>query len=541
MAKSKETLAAEKALNDALRDYHNYKEHRPVPTWSFELNTGAEPTIDKLIKNAKPGSKERQKYIDEKAAYQKKLDYWTAKLETYGTAVETAQKVYISQNKLDPLLSKQQDVKDTGNTDAGLDAKIKEQQAELDKLKKASDKAAADAAAKAVQDAKDKKTADAAAAAAAKAAADAAAAKTKDTDGDGIPDVFDADPNVNYKTKTADDKAAAAKAAAEKAAADKAAADKAAAAQAAADAAAAKDLAAKTMYVDYLRATFAGLEDKTQKAQIDDLFTKAKTEGWSAEVFQSALEGTSWWQTTLPSLRSWYLDTHDPRSQSTTVEKIRNKVASVSNLLEKLGIGIQTIDPVTGKMFDKSGFVSGIAQEAVKNGWDDNQLSQYLAKQSPIIFSGGGEIGSTLNKIKQTAYQWGVSITPEYEKQINLSLLDAQDGRDGSYYITEMQRQAIDNPENKPFLAALNSGRSLYEVTRAYRGQMASLLEVDESNISWKDLMSKTTDSTTGNARTFADFTRQVKQDPLWQQTKNAKETYSNTALDLAKQFGFIG
>jgi hypothetical protein len=53
--------------------------------------------------------------------------------------------------------------------------------------------------------------------------------------------------------------------------------------------------------------------------------------------------------------------------------------------------------------------------------------------------------------------------------------------------------------------------------------------------------MGKVVDNTTGNARTFADFTKQLKSDPLWQYTRNAKETYSNTALDIAKMFGFMG
>jgi len=351
-----------------------------------------------------------------------------------------------------------------------------------------------------------------------------------DKNKNGIPD------NVESATAAkaaADAKtAAAAKAAAEKAAAAKIIADK---------AVADKELALKTMYVDYLRSTFAGLEDKKQKSEIDGLFDKASKEGWTAEQFQMQLEGTSWWQTTLPSLRSWYLDTHDPRKQSTTVELIRNKVASVSSYLEQLGITVQGIDPVTGKAFDKTGYVSGIAQEAVKNGWNDNQLRDYLAQQSPIVFTGGGEIGSSLSKIRDTAYAYGVKLDPAYEKMINNSLLDSSDGRDAQYYIAEMRRQSLENPNNKAFSEALNSGRTLYEATRSYRGQMAGLLEVDESNVSWDDLMKKAVDNTTGAARTFADFTKQVKSDPLWQQTRNAKETYSSNALDLAKMFGLVG
>lgn len=338
--------------------------------------------------------------------------------------------------------------------------------------------------------------------------------------------------------KEADAKAAAAK----KIADAKVITDKAAKAKGVADAAVtAKELALKTMYVDYLRSTFAGLDNKDQKTQIDALFDKASAEGWTADQFQMQLEGTTWWQKTLPSLRSWYLDTHDPRKQSTTVELIRNKVASVSSYLEQLGLNVQGIDPITGKAFDKTGYVSGIAQEAVKNGWDDNQLKDYLAGQAAIVFTGGGEIGSSLSKIRDTAYAYGVSLSPEYEKIINNSLLDPTDAKDANYYIAEMRRQAIENPNNVAFKTALDSGRTLYEATRAYRGQMASLLEVDESNVTWNDLMKKTIDTTTGAARTFADFTKEVKSDPLWQQTRNAKEVYSTNALDMAKMFGMVG
>ena len=70
---------------------------------------------------------------------------------------------------------------------------------------------------------------------------------------------------------------------------------------------------------------------------------------------------------------------------------------------------------------------------------------------------------------------------------------------------------------------------------------MANLLEVDSAAITWDDLMAKVVDKTSGNARTFADFTKALKQDPLWQYTRNAKETYSGMALDLAKMFGFAG
>ena len=338
-------------------------------------------------------------------------------------------------------------------------------------------------------------------------------------------------------------KAAEAAAAAAKAAADaKAATD----AETAAKAAAAKakeeeDIAKKTMWVSWLRTTFLSLEDKTQKAQIDALFDKALKQGWDENTFMEALKGTSWWQNTFPSLRQFFLESNDPRNAATFAEKISNNITSIAGKLEALGVQIRSIDPVTGKVIDNTELIKGIALETIKNNWTDDELENYLSTKSEIIFTGGGTLGSYLDRVNQTAYLYGMSLDNNVKNAINTSLLDPLDGRDVQYWINSVKQMAYDAPQNKPFLASLQAGRSLYEVTNSYRSQMANLLEVDSTAITWNDLMNKVIDSETGNARTFADFTKSLKADPLWQYTRNAKEVYSNTALDLAKMFGFQG
>jgi hypothetical protein len=297
----------------------------------------------------------------------------------------------------------------------------------------------------------------------------------------------------------------------------------------------------KTLWVSYLRSTFATLEDKTQKAQIDNLLNLAKQQEWDEDTFIEALKGTIWWQTTLPSMRQFFLDSHDPRQASTFTEKVRNQIASVTDKLEALGVSVQVKDPVTGKLVDNSEYIRGIAMDAIKNGWDDNQLENWLAEKGSIIFTGGGTLGTYFDKVKQTAFMYGAQLDDNMQKEINLSLLDPNDGRDVNFWVNSIKQDAINNPQYKPFQESLRQGRTLYEVTNSYRQQMANLLEVDSTAITWNDLLGKVVDGTTGNARTFADFTKALKQDPLWQYTRNAKETYSNMALDLAKMFGFAG
>jgi hypothetical protein len=296
--------------------------------------------------------------------------------------------------------------------------------------------------------------------------------------------------------------------------------------------------AIKTAWVGYLESTFKTLP-KEYKTQIDKLFTTAKAENWTEGTFTEALKQTSWWQSTLPSLRSFFIETHDPRNAAVFAEKLSLNTANVAASLEKLGIRAQQVDPVTGKVVDNAATIQGIAMDAIKNGWNDTQILQHLGDNAQLLFTGGGTIGSSVDNIKKQALNYGIAIDKNYLDTIQRSLLDPTDGRDQQYYLNEMKAQAMDL--YKPFASSIKEGRSLYEVTNSYRNQMATLLEVDSTNLTWKDLMAKVVDPTTGNARTFADFNKQVKQDPLWQYTKNAKETYSNTALDLMKQFGFMG
>jgi hypothetical protein len=207
--------------------------------------------------------------------------------------------------------------------------------------------------------------------------------------------------------------------------------------------------------------------------------------------------------------------------------------------MEMLGIKVNDIDPVTGKVIDNRAAIKELAAQSLQNGWDDNQLAQHLAAKSDIIFTGGGQLGGYVDQIKRQALNYGVALDNNQLTTIQRDLLNPQDGKDAQWYLHNIKQQSID--ANPAFAASLKEGRTLYDVTSSYRNQMSALLEVDPTNITWNDLMNKVMNKDKGTANTFADFTKLVKQDPLWQTTKNAKETYSNTALDLMKQFGFMG
>jgi hypothetical protein len=294
-----------------------------------------------------------------------------------------------------------------------------------------------------------------------------------------------------------------------------------------------------------MRQTFKTLDDAKMRDDIEKLLDTAKKQNWDEATFMEALKGTTWWQTEYPTFRNFFLESNDPRNAATFGQKINNKTDAVRQRLEALGIRLNQIDPTTGKMMTPEEYnkrVNGIILETVKNDWTDAQLDNYLATKSDIIFSGGGSIGSSIRRINDLAWKYGVSLDDNYKKSINQSLLDTMDGRDESFWYEEMKRQSSEL--YSPFAEGLNQGRSLYDMTRNYRNQMASLLEMDESSIKWNDLMKyamKTGVDGKPAKSTFAEFTKSIKNDPLWQYTKNAKETYTNQALSLLRDFGIVG
>jgi hypothetical protein len=134
MAKSQKTKALEIAFNKALKDYKNIKDSRPKPTWSMnQRDRTSEEAINRLIKQAPAGSAQRQQLMADKAAYKAKFDAWQVKFDQATTDFNTSRDAFKASEKLEPLLKKQQDNKDTGVVDEKTDSEIKNLEKKVEK------------------------------------------------------------------------------------------------------------------------------------------------------------------------------------------------------------------------------------------------------------------------------------------------------------------------------------------------------------------------------------------------------------------------
>ena len=116
------------------------------------------------------------------------------------------------------------------------------------------------------------------------------------------------------------------------------------------------------------------------------------------------------------------MDSNDPRNVGSFKQKVLNQTDKIVDKLEGLGVTLNRIDPVTGKVLTVDEYnkrVQGVVLESLKMGWTDAQMENWLASKSDIVFTGGGSIGSSASRIRTRADAYGIGIDDKYATSIN--------------------------------------------------------------------------------------------------------------------------
>ena len=92
----------------------------------------------------------------------------------------------------------------------------------------------------------------------------------------------------------------------------------------------------------------------------------------------------------------------------------------------------------------------------------------------------------------------------------------------------------------------IKAGVDLKTLADPYIQSMSNILEIPDTSIDLFDprirgALSYTLPDGKVGTKSIYDFEKELRQDPRWQYTNNAKETVSNVALKVLKDFGFQG
>ena len=269
--------------------------------------------------------------------------------------------------------------------------------------------------------------------------------------------------------------------------------------------------------------------------ELKDILQQAISGGWAVTKFQQAVENSNWYRQHNDSAKQLVaLQASDPAEYATRVSNAQNQV---SNLAKQLGVNLNQSQ------------VAALAQQFMVQGWDNQELVNKVGGSFNVHTPAGqlsGQAAQLYQQITQAYNQQGIPISDLGARMRVAAILS------GQTTIDTYKQAALENAKSMfPSLAAqIDAGMTVEQIADPYRQAMANTLELDPNSIALSDptlmkaLQGTTTTTagkTTATSTTLYDFQRQLRNDPRWAQTQNAKDTISTALVHIGRDFGFGG
>lgn len=303
--------------------------------------------------------------------------------------------------------------------------------------------------------------------------------------------------------------------------------------------------------------------------EIKTLLKKASAGGWDAARFQDALQTTKWWKTNADSAKKMIaLSKADPAEYK---QQEAQAQAHVQQIADGMGVklsGAQIRAQATADLYQ--GLDDATAQSDIGQ----------LYGGSAGLGQGGTAVTLTA-QIKQLASQYGVPVTSSWvQNQVRSALMDGTGAEGATAALTSMASSLF--PALKEQLKA---GQTTTDIAQPYIAAMSSILEIPDTQINLNDPTLKAAlqgappapapitptsggqpklggpggvetllKSGAGGAQKapapapanavpttlpLDQFENQLRADPRWQTTDNAKQSAYSMLHSLGQTFGF--
>lgn len=305
---------------------------------------------------------------------------------------------------------------------------------------------------------------------------------------------------------------------------------------------------------DVFRAIMAFRREMPQMAwmleirELVPLIIKLQTGEIDRQNFEFQMRRTRFWRQTATSQQQWHarvsLNPAEARAQR------RQMAETVTRLLAELGVtarpgqiraqgGRQDNYRLTGQ-----GAAARIADLALYNGWDENQVQRYILSLSSWADEGqdpSGGIATTMTQLRRLAEQYGLDPRDRRLFRASRQILSGRQTLDG--FEEELRQQAITRyGGNEDIAGVLDRGGNLDDWFDPYRRMIAEELEIPDAEISindprWQSILMHD-DGTRARSMTMAEALKYVRSQPEWSSTMNGKRQEAGLTQTLLRTFG---
>ena len=292
--------------------------------------------------------------------------------------------------------------------------------------------------------------------------------------------------------------------------------------------------------------------------QLGKLLLKAVEQGYDKERFLDEAMLTDWWQSNAGSVRERIIDLNkykELQKKGLDVSKSdfgmyqTNKMRQVKDRAKQLA-GVTLDDAAAQKIV-----------EDIYNGFLDNDplaidrlIIPYVSKTTNLYGQGsvtgfGGEALQVQQSLAAIAKANGLVITDILPKlgggvlgkdAEQTTIQEILSGNIDLNTVLSNARQIAAQGQPEYVRKLLGSGYNLEDIYAPYKQTMANVLEINPDQIDLNDNSLRMAINEKGDMNIY-DYKKALRQDDRWQYTGQAKESVSNAALKVLKDFGFQG
>jgi hypothetical protein len=266
---------------------------------------------------------------------------------------------------------------------------------------------------------------------------------------------------------------------------------------------------------------------------LSGLLNTAIQQQWTPAHLQASIMATPWYQQHSDTMRSLVMTAaSDPAAYQQQVNNAASLVAQTA-----AGLG----RPMSPDQARYMGY------RYLSEGWSTQTLQDSIASSAAIGQEGGGayagDAGRVQTHMQQVAQSYGVPYTDQFIQDWTNKVQSGSDTIDG-FDAAMKARAKMQYPQ---YAAQLDSGQTMTQIADPYMAQMAKTLEVPQSSITLntpevqKALSVRDPQSGAVTSQAMWAFTQQLKADPRYDKTVQAKTDAYATLAQIGKDWGFGG
>jgi hypothetical protein len=287
----------------------------------------------------------------------------------------------------------------------------------------------------------------------------------------------------------------------------------------------AQDLAAEYNYA------YALLMSDPELKRLFETALKDKKGQWTAAKFAAKLRTTKWYRTHSETWRNTEaLRVTDPQQYKADLAATKAKVIAQASAL---GVALSPAEQ------------NALAEKFYRYGYDDSQVRQTMATyMDPPTMPGGltGQAGEVEDQLRMLATRNGQKYSDDFYFKAAQAVVSGK--TDIQAFSDQVRRDAA---TSYPIFAdKITAGMDVADLASGYVNRIAQTFEMDPEQVTLDDpyikkaLGGMAADGTP-TAMGMWDFEKELRADPRWAKTKQAKDAADGATYSVLKTFGFIG